>query len=323
MIKFTVSEEKCVEYNDLFVIVDEESPIKGLLRREKTPFESFSLSKKDILLKDTFVIRANVAEVSSVSFALPYENLPKYEIIDKIKEFKKSEEYEGLSEKDKYVKMIEILKEYNPYFVVFNVRNGVYSKEDIQKLIKEQGLDSVQSFYNEEQETVEEAKALVAEEKKSENWFVTDLQRIKKNKYHFIFLTVSAFLFGFAFSVGFCNAKIGKLIALLFFVCAGVGLFLDTYVYLDYFKEKTIKDRLFVYSLIFNVIGMLIALATTMIFYSIDNSEIKTAISGKLLVGIEIGGTLLSLAFSVGVGYLIAYLQKKFKKNKAEEKEEK
>ena len=67
---------------------------------------------------------------------------------------------------------------------------------------------------------------------------------------------------------------------------------------------------------------MLIALGTTMIFYSIDSSEIKTAVSSKLLIGIEIGGTLASIAFSVGVGYLISYLQKKFKKVKVEEKSE-
>ena len=321
MIRFTVSEDTFVDYNDSFINVEKGSPIFNLLKREKKPFESFSLGKKEISLNDTFIIRTNVDGVGSVSFALPYEKLPKYEIIERIKEFKKSDEYVETSEKDRYIKMIEILKEYKPYFVVFNIRNGVYSKEDIQKLIKDEGLESIYSFFNEE--TVEEeVKAPVEEKKQSDNWFINDLHNIGKNKYHFIFLTVSAFLFGFAFSVGFCNAKIGKMIALLFFVCAGVGLFLDTYVYLDFFKEKTFKDRLFIYSLIFNIFGMLIALGTTMIFYSIDSSEIKTAVSSKLLVGIEIGGTLASLAFSVGVGYLISYLQKKFKKVKVEEKSE-
>lgn len=326
MIKFTVSEECFVEYKDLFNIVEkDDSVIGGLLRREKKPFESFNIGKKEISLKDTFIIRVNTNGVGSVSFALPYENLPKYEIIDKIKDFKKGDEYVELNEKDKYVKIIEMLKEYKPYFIIYNVRNGVYSKEDIQKLAKDQGLDSVVSFFNEEEEQpVQEVKneKSVKEEKEPTGWFAKDMKNIKKNKYHFIFLTVSAFLFGFAFSVGFCNAMIGKMISILFFVCAGVGLFLDTYVYVDYFKEKSIKNRLFVYSLIFNTIGMLIALATTLIFYSVDNSEIKTAVSMKLIVGVAIGGTLASVALSVGIGYLIVLLEKKLKKPKPEVKKE-
>lgn len=315
MIRFTLNEENFVEFKDLFVNVSENDFLGN-------NFESFSIGGKEVSIKDAYIIKVNVKDAGSVTFALPYKDLPKYEVIEKITQFKKSEEYETTSEKDKYIKVVELLKGYKPYYAVYRIRNALFSEEDIKNLIKEQGIDSIPSFYIEEkvEEVVETPKV---EEAKETNWFKKDLKAIAKNKYHFIFLTVSSFLFGFAFSVGFCNSMVGKLIAILFYVCAAVGLFLDTYVYVDYFKIRSIKNRLFVYSLIFNAIGMLIALGTTLIFYAVDNSEIKTAVSQKLLVGITIGGTLGSILLSICIGYFVVFLEKKFKKQKPEEKKEK
>ena len=165
-----------------------------------------------------------------------------------------------------------------------------------------------------------EKKGKAVKEKKEsqlKQYIVVDLKNIKKNKYHFIFLVVSSFLFGFAMSVGYCNAMIGKTIASLFFVCAFVGVFLNTYVFADYFKERGIKDRLFVYSIIFDIAGGLVSLLATYIFYITDKGEINNNVPMSNIVGITIGLVFAMIAVSISLAYLIDYLELKYKNKKS------
>lgn len=148
------------------------------------------------------------------------------------------------------------------------------------------------------------------------NYIAIDVDNIKKNKHHFLFLSISSFLFGFASSVGFTNALIQKTISILFFVCAGVGAFLMTFIYVDYLKIKKLKDKMFVYSILFNTIGIAVAIGATMIFYSLDQSGIKGAITASKLIGFTIGTGYVAIIVTVALAVLIDFLQKKYGKKK-------
>lgn len=169
---------------------------------------------------------------------------------------------------------------------------------------------------------VEENKQPSEEKKESKikeiykNYIAIDVDNIKKNKHHFLFLSISSFLFGFASSVGFTNALIQKTISILFFVCAGVGAFLMTFIYVDYLKIKKLKDKMFVYSILFNTIGIAVAIGATMIFYSLDQSGIKGAIAVGKLIGFTIGTGYVAIIVTVALAVLIDFLQKKYGKKK-------
>lgn len=169
---------------------------------------------------------------------------------------------------------------------------------------------------------VEENKQPSEEKKESKikeiykNYIAIDVDNIKKNKHHFLFLSISSFLFGFASSVGFTNALIQKTISILFFVCAGVGAFLMTFIYVDYLKIKKLKDKMFVYSILFNTIGIAVAIGATMIFYSLDQSGIKGAITVGKLIGFTIGTGYVAIIVTVALAVLIDFLQKKYGKKK-------
>ena len=177
------------------------------------------------------------------------------------------------------------------------------------------------------EEKIEEAPIEIKEEapKKEKKkidfkkYVVMDIGDIKKNKYHCIFLTVSSFLFGFASSVEFCNALIGKGISALFFVCAGVGMFLNTYVYIDYFKERKIKDRLFIYSILFNLIGYGLSLGATFIFYSMDRGEIKNGVNSITLIWVSVVMSVVMIILSILIALLVDCIDKKIKAKKAKE----
>ena len=99
-------------------------------------------------------------------------------------------------------------------------------------------------------------------------------------------------------------------------MCAGVGAFLMTFIYVDYLKIKKLKDKMFVYSILFNTIGIAVAIGATMIFYSLDQSGIKGAITAGKLIGFTIGTGYVAIIVTVALAVLIDFLQKKYGKKK-------
>lgn len=316
------------DYEKSFAVGEvNESPVKELIEQGDYFVYSFFYKEETISLKDCFTIKINIKNACSVVVTYKLENFPKAEIISRIGELKKMDINDVESSKAKHQALFDLIKEYNPYFMVYQAKNGFpLTQEEMKE------LSFVDTIYLErvveENPVIEEKPQEVPQneentgKKSFKEQAKADLKSIAKNKYHFIFLTVSAFLFGFASSIGFCNAMLGKPIAALFFVCAGVGIFLNTYVFIDYFKEFKIKERLFVYSMIFEVIGYGLSVAATFIFYSLDKGEIKNAVSATLLFGVSIGMFLAMALVSISVAYVIDMLQAKAKAKKAAQLEE-
>ena len=320
------------DYEKSFSIGDvNESPIKELIEQGDYFVYSFFYNKETISLKDCFTIKINIKNACSVVVTYKLENFPKGEIISRIGDLKKMDITDVESSKAKHQALFDLIKEYNPYFMVYQAKNGFpLTQEEMKELsfvdtvYVERVVEEAPVIEEKPQEVPQNEK--VEEQKEGKKTFKeqakADLKSIAKNKYHFIFLTVSAFLFGFASSIGFCNAMLGKPISALFFVCAGVGMFLNTYVFIDYFKEHKIKERLFVYSMIFEVIGFGLSLAATFIFYALDKGEIKNAVSSKLLVGVSIGMFVGMVLLSLCIAYVIDMLITKSKAKKSSQQEE-
>ena len=202
--------------------------------------------------------------------------------------------------------MLDLFKSYSPLFYIYT-----YKEENTLGTVDAPIFVYKQIEKTAEEVNVEDNQPKVEEEKK-ENQFVKDMKNIVKNKYHFIFIVVSTFLFSFAASVGYCNVVIGKNIAALFFICAFVGVFLNTFVYKDYFEVKSIKNRLFPYSLVFNFVGIGLGIAATSLYHSFDKSGVKEAVTTKSLVLINILMCVIMVTVTVAFAFLLNYLFKKF-----------
>ncbi len=161
---------------------------------------------------------------------------------------------------------------------------------------------------------IEKKKNKISFKEIYKNYIALDINNIKKNRYHYLFLSISSFLFGFASAVGFANVLIQKTIAILLFFGAFIGLFLMTFIYIDYLKIKKLKDKMFIYSILFNIIGIAFAIAVTMLFYQLDQSGIKDIIGTGKLICFVIGTGFLAIIIAVTLAYLI-YSAKKKNKN--------
>ena len=355
MMKIYLPDNSTSEYSErLNVVTASTSLVKELINREdySTLNISFDESEEKISLENVFILQVNIKESASCFFAFPLENFPKDEVINKVATLKKIKVIDLSSSKNKTSELFNVVKEFKPYFIIYQVKNGIsLYKGEVEEVFNESRLNetSYLFFVPKEEPVIEEKKeetpakeevapveeTPVVEEKKEKpskqkddkfkefkNYVMMDINNIKKNKYHFIFLTISSFLFGFASSVGFCNAMIGKLITILFFICAAVGLFLNTYVYVDYFKEFKVKSRMFVYSVLFNILGIGVSLGAAMIFYALDKSDIKTTVSAGMLVGITAAMSVISILLAVTIGYLVVYFERKAKAKKYGESKE-
>ena len=317
-------------------------------------------------------------------FVFPLENFNRDELINRVAELKSIKVNDVDSCKTKTTELLKIIKEFNPYFFLYQSKNGIpLYKDELYSIIdsleltvpvfyadrfaevdevlkvvkkKEENTENTQEtssfgnskfamFFKNLIHKVIKPKEKPAEENKDsstnegevkeaapkkENKFgyyvKVDLQRVRSNKFHFLFLLISSFLFGFASEVGLCNALIAKPIAALFFVCAGVGIFLNTFVFIDYFKEFKFKDRLFIYSIITNIFGSGLSVLATYLFYISDKGQINSTVSFPLVTGIGLGMCGGMTIIAIGLGYLIDVIELKIKSRKDEKpqpKEEK
>ena len=302
---------------------DVNSLIDLIVSRGNYSSYSFSMENSDspISINDSVVLRINIKGSANLFGVFPKDNFPTEEVVEKVFELKEMKVYDENSAKERTNATLDIVKNLKPYFLIYQCKSGnILSQEAFASLLNEKGLDNVELFYREKTEEVVEApkEEVKQESNVKENKFKADLRAIKENKYHFIFVVVSTFLFGFASAVGYCNAAIQKPIAALFFICAGIGMFLDTFVYKDYFAEKKITNRLFFYSVGFNFVGVLLSFGASLIFYSLDKSGVKTAVSAKNLVLISLGMCAAMIVLSIAIAFAIQFVLDRFAPKKKE-----
>lgn len=348
MVKFYRENLELGTYDKYFTVVEEESsPFKEILQKGDFSSLSFQLdnSEKMNQFSDLFTFRVNITNSASFFFLFDKTDFKKEELSNKITTLKEKEVIDVRSAKEKTFALLDIVRDYNPIFVIYVPRKGIHLYEnEVRYVLFDTHLEFTPAFYiRKSEEELEDASVqkqmeLPPKEKgiKSKfnikkpniplpkitgNKFKDILAKlayffkgipgaIKENKYHYLFLIVSAFLLGFSSSIGLFNAILGKSIAALFFVCALVGAALNTFIYMDFLKRENIKSLNFCYSVVSNLLGAIFSIVGFVIFYAVDTSENKTSANQGMIIGL---GLLILLVF-VAITILIAYFVTKRKK---------
>lgn len=286
-------------------------------------FSSFSFSindEKAISIKDVFYLKLNSKNEYTLYLFFPKDKVNRDVLLSKIDEYREGE-YE--SNKDKAISLVKLVNEYEPIYSRYISRSENFlNEEEIKSILPNAEFEinipepTPAPLTEREIEEKEKQGFKDKKDKKLKDYLIFDIRSIKRNKYHFIFLLISSFLFGFAAALGYCNVVLNKLIYLVFFLCAGAGVFLNTYCYYDYFEVRNIKDRLFVYVVLDNLIGTAIAIGLTLIFHSINNGGIKEASTASNLAIVTLLMEFGMIAFSIITAYLINFFIKRSKKSK-------
>lgn len=299
-----------IQFTESFNVVSRNiSPFKEFLKKNDFSAYSVSIDEEKFSLKDAFLFQVNVMESGTIYAVFKKEGFVKEEVAIKLSTLAEQKVTDLSSAKEKTSAALSILDEYQPIMFVYVQKNEHYL--DLESL-RDSYSGNVTFFVIEKKQegmvTSEYREKKKVKEKKKFS-LIYFFAPIKENKYHFIFLAVATFLVGFAFAIGIYNAKLSKGIAVLFFICSFAGLFLNTYIYLDYFKTKELKDPLFRYSVAFNTIGLVLSVFAFWIYYSIDKSEGKEATN---LVTLMIIGFLVGLGLTaLTVGIALLFTKKK------------
>ena len=352
MLRFYDEKNLLIEFDDFYNVVNGEFvPMKQILSKENISNFYFSLvDDKKIALKETSILQVNINQSASVIFMFDNADFKKDEIYNKITPLKDMEVFDYRTSKKKALALLNIVKEYHPLFFIY-VPNGMYQlyANELRYLLFDSHLESTYCFYIEEGTVIEQKpKAEIEPISPNEDSVVIEERRekpvnqeveikpgngklskylfpikkffkqfgpaLKENKYHFIFIIVSAFLIGFAGTIGIYNSMVGKTISVLFFLCAMVGATLNTFIFIDYFKAYKLKSALFIDSVLFSLLGSLISMGGFIAFYAIDNAEGKENISQGLLILLNFILVIAVVSISVCIAY---YYDKAKKKKKA------
>ena len=88
------------------------------------------------------------------------------------------------------------------------------------------------------------------------------------------------------------------------FICALIGVAMNSYSYYDFFKNKKIKDTLFLISVGSNVLGLGVGIGLLAIFYNISNKpENLPSLGSFIWIGALI--TIIVCASTIGLIYFI------------------
>ena len=298
-----------------------ESTFEEVVSLKSFPSLSFSIDEgKEMSIKDIFYLRLNSKNEYSLYLFFPKENVNRDALLNKIEE---QRETEFESNKDKAVALFKLVNEYKPIYSRYISRSENFlNEQEVKSILPNTEFEikipepTLPPLTEKEIEEKEEQEFKDRKDKKLKDYLVFDMNNIAKNKYHFMFLLISAFLFGFAAALGYCNVVLNKLIYLVFFLCAGAGVFLNTYCYYDYFAARSIKDRLFIYVVLDNLIGSGIAIGLTLIFHRINNGGIKEACPASKLAVITLIMEFGMIAFSMVTAFIINFFIKRHKKSK-------
>ena len=302
-----------IQFTESFNVVSRNiSPFKEFLKKNDFSTYSVSIDEEKFSLKDAFLFQVNVMESGTIYAVFKIEGFVKEEVATKLSTLAEQKVTDLSSAKEKTSAALSILDEYHPYMYLYVQKNDYYLTPDE---LKEIYQGSAPVFIIEKEK--EEVPASYKEEhndnknKEKKKFSLKEfILPIKQNKYHFLFLSISSFLVGFASSIGIFNSILNKGIAVLFYICAFIGAFLQTFIYYDYFKEKGIKDINFRYSLFFSILGSLLSMGAYSIYHTIDKSEGKENVSIVLLMLLAVFISIGLVALSVTIGYLITRKKK-------------
>lgn len=141
--------------------------------------------------------------------------------------------------------------------------------------------------------------------KKEKLQFTNPFKVLQKDKFHYLFGFVAAFLIGFTISVSIYDMYLGNTIYIFFLICSLAGMFLNALIYRDTLNSKSIKSTEFILDVAMSLVGWAVSIGGYFIFVAITKEKVNT--NNFMILMLQLAG----IAVSGAIGYLLAYLKKK------------
>lgn len=324
MFKFIPPSGTVITFTQNIVEIDENlSPIKEILK--KSDFSEYSFARDEdensaISLSDIFQLQINVKNVGVFHFIFKNDGFKKEEVINQVAALKDVSANTSETAQHKVSALISILKNYDPLFAIFkespNNLYYVYHLEDIVNnrfpvfIVKTEEETKVYEFFigdDDFQESTKSSEKKQVFSKVSREKMTKDLL---KNKFSLLLIFVSTVLLEVSIPLAILNIYAKNALYIFLFICGAIGIAMNAYCYIDYFKNRNIKNPLFIFSAIANLIGILTGIGVFAIFYNISTKvEGTPSIGSFILIGALVA--LIVIAATIAVVYFIP------KKNKA------
>ena len=288
------------QYN---VVSSSLSPIKEILGKNELTDWSIKLEEEELPFDSIFTLRVNVKKVGSISFLFKKEGFNKEEVVTKIIDLKEIKVKDHETAVSKVKSLFEITSQNSPLFVICK-GNGDYqlSEEEFKEIC------STLCFFVNKVEEESEDQSNSSSKFKLENPFKV----LAKDKYHFIFGLVAAFLIGFTVSIAIFDIYLGKMIYIFFFICALAGMTLNGFIYNDSFKHGKIKSTYFILTVASSLVGYLLSFGGYYLFLSLSKDKPTTEPRKLLIIAVGLALILLSSC--------VAFIIFKIKQNKRAKK---
>lgn len=324
MVKFISPKDNVASFSQNIIEVDDDfSPIKEILK--KSDFSQYFFVPNDndeekISLGSVFQLQVNVKNVGVFHFIFKSEGFNKEEIVNQISGLKDMvvDNYE--SARYKVTALINIVKHYDPLFAVFKESPETYYYSYqldllvnylfpvfVVKTEEESQIDEFvigDDIYEESASKPEKKKKVI---KISKDKLVKELL---KNKFSLLLIFISTLLLQVSVPLAILNIYSKNALYIFLFICGVIGIVMNTYCYIDYFRNKNIKNPLFLFSVASNVLGLGTGIGVFAIFYNISTKAEGTPGIGSLIaIGVLV--TIIIVASAIAIIYFVP------RKNKA------
>ena len=303
MIKIIDPKEEIVVYDNSFnEVSDKVSPFKEILKKGDVSSYYFVDGEDDsnkISLGEAFHLQVNAKGVGEFHFFFKGEDFKKDEVINQVATLKEIMIRDSISARHKITTLVNIVKDYNPLFVVYREYEDTYLYlYEINSLIsqsmpcfaipQEQEVADIQEFSIGEVEEEEISTTSTFKKPKtkkkfkySKKQFINDISR---NKFHLLLVLISTLLVEISMPLAILNIYSSNYLYIFLFVCGAIGIAMNIYSYLDYFKRKDLTNPVFYYSLTANAIGTGVGIGVFAIFYNISTKAEGTPGLGSLIL---------------------------------------
>ena len=296
MIKIITPKNNVIEFKESIIEIDDSySLIKELLRKNDCSQYSIIIDGDEkISLKDTFQLQLNVKQIGIFHFIFRNAEFKKDDIMREVSGLKDLNVDNVESAKYKVAALINIIKNYNPLFAVYKESNDTYyysyELEGLTNhlfpvfIIKVEQLNKIYEFsigedHHEELASTSDKKSRVTNFRKDKV-----LKEIVRNRFTLLLILVSTILIQISYPLAILNIYSKNALYVFLFICGTIGFIMNTYCYVDYFKNRNIKNPLFLCCVITNVLGIGVGIGGFALFYTISTKTESTPGLGSFIL---------------------------------------
>ncbi len=297
MFKIISPKNNVTVFNQDIVEVDESfSPIKEILKKNDCSLYSFVLGDNDnekVSFADTFQFQVNVKDIGTFHFLFKNEGFRKEDIVSEVSGLKELNVDNVESAKHKVNMLINIVKNYNPLFMVFKESidtyffsyelEGITNKLFPVFVVKIEQPEHAYEFSIGEDHNSELANTTDKKQKVTKLSKNRILKEIARYKFSLLLVLVSTILLEVSIPLAILNVYAKNTLYIFLFICGTIGFVMNVYCYFDYFRNRNIKNPLFLCNVASNLIGIGIGVGAFAIFYHISTKTAGTPGLGSFI----------------------------------------